>query len=204
MTEPAWGDGVLRRFPTPAMLRRLHGGLPAIGCLCFPAAPAGVNGVIFATRCAAVVPTFRLPDDCRFLKKTVVNSRNFTHNFVRTRTSPMQNSKKIVELEALRGLAAIVVLVHHFMLGFTPRLHGLLYPNEPLSIFGTPAFAFVNGSAAVVIFFSGLVLTVGSFQAPNLLRSVVAALKRWPRLAATVIICNVLAGAFGALNLFDN
>jgi peptidoglycan/LPS O-acetylase OafA/YrhL len=65
----------------------------------------------------------------------------------------MQVPKKLIELEALRGLAAVVVLFHHFMLGFTPRLHGMLYPEQPYSLFGTPAFAFVNGSAAVIVFF---------------------------------------------------
>lgn len=120
--------------------------------------------------------------------------------------SYMKQSKKIIELEALRGIAAIVVLLHHFMLGFTPRLHGLLYPDQPYSIFGTPLFAFVNGSAAVVVFFvlSGFVLTVGIFTSESSVRTLVAALKRWPRLALTVTGVNVIAGALMAHSLFEN
>jgi len=108
----------------------------------------------------------------------------------------MQGPKKLIELEALRGLAAVVVLFHHFMLGFTPRLHGMFYADQPYSLFGTPAFAFVNGSAAVIVFFvlSGFVLTVGIFKSQRAAGVFVAALKRWPRLALTVMAANALAG----------
>jgi peptidoglycan/LPS O-acetylase OafA/YrhL len=120
--------------------------------------------------------------------------------------APMHETKKLIELEALRGIAAIIVLVHHFMLGFTPRLHGLLYPDQPYSVFGTPAFAFVNGSAAVVIFFvlSGFVLTVGILRSQNIARMFVAAVKRWPRLALTVMLANAVAGFLMAHSAFDN
>jgi peptidoglycan/LPS O-acetylase OafA/YrhL len=118
----------------------------------------------------------------------------------------MHETKKLIELEALRGIAAIVVLMHHFMLGFTPRLHGLLYPDQPYSVFGTPAFAFVNGSAAVVVFFvlSGFVLTVGILRSQNIARIFVAAVKRWPRLALTVVLANAVAGLLMAHSAFDN
>ncbi|WP_022722745.1 acyltransferase [Rhodopseudomonas sp. B29] len=116
------------------------------------------------------------------------------------------NGKSIVELEALRGLAAIVVLLHHFMLGFTPRLHGLLYPEQPLSLFGTPAFALVNGSAAVIIFFvlSGFVLTLGLFRSGSLAQAITGAAKRWPRLAVTVMITCGFAGLLMALQSYAN
>ncbi len=118
--------------------------------------------------------------------------------------SGMQSQKFLVEFEALRGLAAIVVLIHHFMLGFTPRLHGLLYPDQPFSLMGTPAFALINGSAAVVIFFvlSGFVLTVGLFKSRSLRGALISAVKRWPRLAVTVTIVNAVAGLFVAQQLF--
>jgi peptidoglycan/LPS O-acetylase OafA/YrhL len=113
-------------------------------------------------------------------------------------------SKRIPELEALRGIAAVVVLVHHFMLGFTPRLHGLLYSDQPFSLMGTPAFAIINGSAAVVIFFvlSGFVLTVGMFQRNDLYAGAVALAKRWPRLAGPVTLASTVAGAAMALGVF--
>jgi peptidoglycan/LPS O-acetylase OafA/YrhL len=59
--------------------------------------------------------------------------------------------RKLVKLEAVRGIAALIVFVHHFMLGFAPRTHDLLFPQEQASLFGTPLFAFVN--ACVVLFF---------------------------------------------------
>ena len=118
----------------------------------------------------------------------------------------MQGPKKLIELEALRGLAALVVLFHHFMLGFTPRLHGMFYAEQPYSLFGTPAFAFVNGSAAVIVFFvlSGFVLTVGILKSQRAAGVFVAALKRWPRLALTVTVANTLAGLLMAHSLFGN
>ena len=118
----------------------------------------------------------------------------------------MNNKTTIIELDALRGIAAIVVLIHHFMLGFTPRLHGLLYPDQPYSMMGTPAFALINGSAAVIIFFvlSGFVLTIGLFRNPGTMTAAFAILKRWPRLAATVMAANLLAGIFMAFGWFQN
>ncbi len=113
---------------------------------------------------------------------------------------------KLNQLEALRGIAAIVVLVHHFMLGFMPSVHGLLTPDQPQTLFGTPAFALVNGSAAVVTFFvlSDFVLTISIFRSRQLSRIPIAALKRFPRLALTIIIANTLYGAAMALSLFAN
>jgi peptidoglycan/LPS O-acetylase OafA/YrhL len=92
-----------------------------------------------------------------------------------------QSRKFLVELEALRGLAAIVVLIHHFMLGFTPRFHGYLYPDQPFSLMGTPAFALINGSGAVAIFFvlSGFVLSGGLFKSRSLRGALISAVKRW-------------------------
>lgn len=116
------------------------------------------------------------------------------------------NGKSIVELEALRGLAAIVVLLHHFMLGFTPQLHGLLYPERQLSLFGTPAFAMINGSAAVIVFFvlSGFVLTLGLFRSGSLAQAITGAAKRWPRLALTVMITSSFAGLLMASQSYAN
>ncbi|WP_192847413.1 acyltransferase family protein [Aureimonas sp. AU40] len=118
----------------------------------------------------------------------------------------MPSSRKLVELEALRGIAAITVLVHHFMLGFTPRLHGLSYPDQPWSLFGTPAFALVNGSAAVVVFFvlSGFVLSLRVLRTGSAEVAALAALKRWPRLAGPVILTNAMAGGAMAAGLFSN
>lgn len=118
----------------------------------------------------------------------------------------METTKKLVELEALRGIAAIVVLIHHFMLGFAPRLHGMTYADQPYSLFGTPAFAFVNGSAAVIVFFvlSGFVLSLRVLRTGRPADALTAAFKRWPRLAGPVVLTNAVAGAMMAAGLFSN
>lgn len=87
----------------------------------------------------------------------------------------------MVHLEAARGIAAIIVVFHHFSLGF------FLLPKENVAqggLEGTPLYLFVNGDGAVTFFFvlSGFVLTwkfYRSFSAPELAASV---LKRLPRL----------------------
>ena len=118
----------------------------------------------------------------------------------------MERSRKLVELEALRGIAAIVVLVHHAMLAFAPRLHGLTYPGQAYSLSGTPAFALVNGSAAVVVFFvlSGYVLSLSVLQTGSARVAAVSALKRWPRLAGPVMLTNLMAGCVMAFDGFAN
>src|SRR5690606_12773670 len=80
--------------------------------------------------------------------------------------SDNNNVNKLGELEALRGIASVIVLVHHALLGFAPGLHGLLQPDSPHALFGTPAFSLINGGAAVVLFFvlSGFVLTFRALE----------------------------------------
>jgi peptidoglycan/LPS O-acetylase OafA/YrhL len=116
------------------------------------------------------------------------------------------NDKRLVELEAVRGIAALVVLIHHLLLAFFPRFHGLLFPDERVSPFGTPLFAMINGSAAVVLFFvlSGFVLTVRAFQMQSARPLMLGALKRWPRLALPVLIVNVCAGLLAGWAVYLN
>lgn len=100
-------------------------------------------------------------------------------------------SKKIIELEALRGIASIIVLLWHFQLGFFPKLSGFFESGKGL--IGTPLFFIINGSAAVIIFFilSGFVLTYKFYvtQDSNYLNKGVE--KRYFRLVVPVI-CSIL------------
>src|SRR3954454_20974042 len=99
--------------------------------------------------------------------------------------------ERLIELEAVRGIASFVVLAHHCFLGFAPSLlHGLVTPPGPGSLFGTPLFAFMNGGAAVVVFFvlSGFVLTYRAIERDDPKPLLAGALKRWPRLALPVVI----------------
>lgn len=115
-------------------------------------------------------------------------------------------SERMVELEAVRGIAAVVVLFHHCLLGFLPSLTGLVVAPQPWSLFGTPFFAVLNGSAAVALFFvlSGFVLTYRAIDAASPRMLALAALRRWPRLAFPVLIVNLGAGVLFALGLYAN
>jgi len=98
-------------------------------------------------------------------------------------------------LEALRGIAALVVFSGHFCEGLVPRVTA--------SLEGTVLFAPLNGPAAVVLFFvlSGFVLTLRPLQARGWGPLVVQGLKRWPRLAAPVTMAGLayaLAAMIGA------
>lgn len=128
-----------------------------------------------------------------------------TADFATTRIATGRGRGKLIELEALRGLAALLVLVHHSLLAFFPRFHGLLDPG-PHSLFGTPLFAAINGSAAVILFFvlSGFVLTLRSFQHPEEPRILRSALKRWPRLMFPVLIVNLASGILAGWGLYAN
>lgn len=97
---------------------------------------------------------------------------------------------RVISLEALRGLAAIVVVVWHSMLAFSPWISGI-FPSFSVeeSYNGNPLFVFINGGAAVVLFFvlSGFVLSRNAFIEKNSVGVVVNAVKRYPRLVVPVL-----------------
>ncbi|MBX9827148.1 MAG: acyltransferase [Xanthobacteraceae bacterium] len=113
---------------------------------------------------------------------------------------------KLMELEALRGIAAAVVLLHHFLLLVAPRLHGRNFPDDPIALVRTPLYALVNGSAAVTVFFvlSGFVLTVRAIEQRDWKQILVGMVKRWPRLVPLVVAVNVLSAIFFLFGLYGN
>jgi peptidoglycan/LPS O-acetylase OafA/YrhL len=108
------------------------------------------------------------------------------------------------DLEALRGIAAIVVVVHHFLLAFSPYVSGFLsdYRNQN-SWVGQPWFGLLNGKAAVYFFFvlSGYVLVIQFLRDGNLAQLRTGFIKRLPRLAFPVMLSCVLAYAVMRLDL---
>ncbi|OQX04703.1 MAG: hypothetical protein BWK73_35510 [Thiothrix lacustris] len=97
--------------------------------------------------------------------------------------------KKLNYLEGIRGWAALVVFIHHFLLGFVPQRHGLIEGFIPEgNLKETPFFLLLNGSAAVTVFFvlSGFVLSLFLWENNDyVFRSVI---KRWPRLILLPLI----------------
>jgi peptidoglycan/LPS O-acetylase OafA/YrhL len=90
--------------------------------------------------------------------------------------------KKDTPLEAIRGLAAFVVVVGHINLGF--------FPQSVLSWRASPLYVFTNGIAAVQLFFvlSAYVLTRRYFESGDNRILLKGAIKRWPRLMAPVLL----------------
>ena len=100
----------------------------------------------------------------------------------------MQEQKpgRLVPLEGLRGIAAVIVMLGHMVRGLVPpddgKWHGLHLVHRWL----------LNGGAAVTIFFvlSGFILSLPFARDRSRLRVLTALVKRWPRLAAlTTIAC---------------
>jgi peptidoglycan/LPS O-acetylase OafA/YrhL len=97
-----------------------------------------------------------------------------------------QKSAKLMPLEGLRGIAAVIVMLGHMVRG--------LVPPGPGNWDGLHQFHrwLLNGGASVTVFFvlSGFILSLPFAADRSRLRVLTALLKRWPRLAAlTTIAC---------------
>ena len=108
--------------------------------------------------------------------------------------SEFMPAKRLIYLETARGIASIIVVFHHFLLGFFPLLKGNVTQG---GLEGTPLYLLVNGTGAVAFFFvlSGFVLTskfYRSFSAPDLAASV---LKRLPRLMLPAGLSTMIGAA---------
>lgn len=119
----------------------------------------------------------------------------------------MEQSRKDVALEALRGVAAIIVVFFHAMLGFFPAQSGYFaYFPASDSLMGEPWFGLFNGNAAVGFFFvlSGFVLTRAYFQDGDDTALARGAVKRWPRLAVPVLIAVLISWLLLRYGLYFN
>jgi peptidoglycan/LPS O-acetylase OafA/YrhL len=103
---------------------------------------------------------------------------------------------RLVPLEAYRGIAAFIVLIHHFFLGFSPYTTGFMdRTRNGDSLIGEPFFAIFNGTGAVSFFFtlSGFVLCWSYFNHESQQKLLIAFLKRFPRLAAIVTVSTIIS-----------
>lgn len=119
----------------------------------------------------------------------------------------MQNTEKIIALEAIRGIAAMVVVVWHLMLMLWPNLWTAKHHSYAEWLLAeTPLSVFYSGTFAVRVFFvlSGLVLSLAFFQyrTPQMLAA--AVFRRYPRLFLPAVTAVFLVYVLLTLQLFGN
>jgi peptidoglycan/LPS O-acetylase OafA/YrhL len=117
--------------------------------------------------------------------------------------------RKIEALECLRGLAALVVVANHLLIGFAPFRSGEFAGARPHPVIGSLWNGLFNGAAAVSFFFvlSGFVLSWGVFRVGEADGETVGAvarglLKRWPRLAGACTLAVLFSWALFAGGLY--
>lgn len=93
-----------------------------------------------------------------------------------------QSRGRIAELDGLRGMAALCVVLHHFLCAFLPRLTGELTPH-PARVADSPLSVLWNGRFSVSIFFvlSGFVIAAAAKKHAHPLYANL--ILRWLRLA---------------------
>jgi peptidoglycan/LPS O-acetylase OafA/YrhL len=110
--------------------------------------------------------------------------------------APRSSSRRIIRLEACRGIAAIVVVALHTVQAFSP--------NTRIALSDSVFYVLINGTAAVAFFFvlSGYVLTANFFAsaAPNYMAA--ATIKRLPRLALLTTIATITSSLLWSFGLY--
>lgn len=119
-------------------------------------------------------------------------------------------ANRFMELEGLRGIAAVMVVITHFVFLFFPAMRSgnmaLTHSRFEDNVYGTPLMLLVAGTLAVAIFFvlSGFVLSIGFFKTGDQNIVMKLATGRYLRLMlpalASVLIAFVLI-SFGAQTL---
>ncbi len=107
-----------------------------------------------------------------------------------------RTDSKLVQLEALRGVAAFIVVAWHFLWAFDPARIGIVDGFDPsAALLGSVSFASIDGPAAVTLFFvlSGFVLPLGFFRSGRTELVVRATAKRWLRLVCLVMLAVLLS-----------
>jgi len=120
--------------------------------------------------------------------------------------------RKIIYLNGLRGLAAFIVVIHHFILAFYPALffgsdiQTHLKPGVEAFLSGSAFNLFYSGNFAVCIFFvlSGFVLSHKFLLKKDYAILTEGATKRYVRLVIPVAVSILLAYILMKFNLFYN
>jgi len=108
---------------------------------------------------------------------------------------------RLTSLDGLRGIAAMIVVCHHFFCAFVPRVVPDL-TNPPYWVSDTPVGIFINGAFSVSIFFvlSGFVVARAASKTHDSLFANI--LFRYLRLALPVIVSVIFA--WGLLTLIPD
>lgn len=114
-----------------------------------------------------------------------------------------KKTNRFMELEGLRGIAAVMVVVYHFLQAFyAVAIYGFGHPKAPVqhmrfedNLYGVPFAGLFSGTFAVAIFFvlSGFVLSIAFFKTnkPDIIKKM--ALKRYPRLMLPALAAVLLS-----------
>src|SRR5919106_2956939 len=120
-------------------------------------------------------------------------------------------SEKLLHLEAIRGLAALIVVFSHFIYAFYPDLKGASFSDADTTSFAgliamTPLNIWHEGQFAVHIFFvlSGLVLSLSFFKSGDRQKAVSGAVRRYFRLSVPIFVTVLLAYVIHRNHLFFN
>lgn len=119
--------------------------------------------------------------------------------------------RKIFYLEGIRGLAAFLVCIHHFLLAYYPALFtgNVLQTHTnslEINFYHSPFIFLINGRLFVYIFFilSGFVLSKKTFFQPDIKYLNSAFARRYPRLYIPVFVALVIAYLCIRLHLNHN
>ncbi len=119
---------------------------------------------------------------------------------------------KLLYLDGIRGLAALIVVLNHFIVAFYPALYNAsikeIHTRTGIELWlaTTPLNLMYNGSFSVCMFFvlSGYVLSYKFFRIGNTQIIVQSAVKRYFRLALPVLASVILAYILLQCSLFYN
>lgn len=113
---------------------------------------------------------------------------------------------RITSLDAVRGVAALIVLFCHLQHSFLPHFFGGIAETKEGTWGLAPVSFFLNGGEAVALFFvlSGFVLTQRFFESRKILDIPDSILKRWPRLAGPVVLVSLCSGFLMGFGFYHN